>query len=102
MVKKLLRRMIGRASLGYEEVSTILCEVEYVINSRPLSYLSEDTEDLVPLTPTMLQKDNRPIGVPDIDHMVKTALCKRVRFLKRLWENMRRIFRGEYLGLMVQ
>ncbi|KAJ8898510.1 hypothetical protein PR048_003870 [Dryococelus australis] len=49
---------VGRASLGYEEVSNILCEVEPVINSRHLSYMSEDTKDLVPLTPAMFLQEN--------------------------------------------
>ncbi|KAJ8877948.1 hypothetical protein PR048_022411 [Dryococelus australis] len=39
MVKNLLRRTLGSASLEYEEVSTILCEVESVINSRHLTCL---------------------------------------------------------------
>ncbi|KAJ8887841.1 hypothetical protein PR048_014059 [Dryococelus australis] len=69
--------MLGRASLGYEEVSTILCEVESMINSRPLTYLSEDTEDLVPLTPAMFLQENRRTGVPAIDHLKNISLCKR-------------------------
>ncbi|KAJ8893608.1 hypothetical protein PR048_006208, partial [Dryococelus australis] len=96
MVNKLLRRMLGRASLRYEEVSTILREVESVINSRPLTYLSEDTKYLVPLTPAMFLQDNRPIGVPDIDNLEETYLYA------RLQEDLRRRFREEYLGLLVQ
>ncbi|GFY32519.1 hypothetical protein TNCV_3560271 [Trichonephila clavipes] len=29
--------MLGRASLYYEEINTVLCECEHVINSRPLT-----------------------------------------------------------------
>ncbi|KAJ8873503.1 hypothetical protein PR048_024321 [Dryococelus australis] len=65
-------------------------------------YLSEDTKDLVSLTPTMFPQDNRPIGVPDIDHLEKASLCKRARSLRRLREDLRRRFRNEYLGLLVQ
>ncbi|KAJ8895680.1 hypothetical protein PR048_001016 [Dryococelus australis] len=102
MVKKLLRRTLGKASLGYEEVSVILCELESVINSRTLTYLSEDAEVLVPLSPAMFLHGNRPIGTPDIDHLEKAFLCKQARFLQRLRENLRKIFRNEYLGLLAQ
>ncbi|KAJ8871986.1 hypothetical protein PR048_028326, partial [Dryococelus australis] len=45
MIKLLLRSMLGRLSLGYKDFSTIICEVESMINSRPLTH-SEYIEDL--------------------------------------------------------
>lgn len=42
MVKDILKRVLGRASLNYEELSTILCDCEQVINSRPITYVSEE------------------------------------------------------------
>jgi len=52
MVKKLLRRILGRASFYYVELQTVMYDCEQIINSRPLTYLSEDTENLTPLTPS--------------------------------------------------
>jgi hypothetical protein len=37
-------KVIGRASLTYEELSTIVVEVEGLINSRPLTYVFDDDE----------------------------------------------------------
>ncbi|GFT96675.1 integrase catalytic domain-containing protein [Trichonephila clavipes] len=51
--------MLGRASLYYEELNTVLCECEHVINSRPLTYISEDVNDLSPLTPAMFYKKSK-------------------------------------------
>ncbi|XP_055932051.1 uncharacterized protein LOC129962330 [Argiope bruennichi] len=71
MVKKLLRRVLGKASLHYEEMFTILCDVEANINSRPLNYLSEDPNDLIPLTPSMFIQETIKVGVPDLDTLDK-------------------------------
>jgi hypothetical protein len=70
VVKKLLGRVLGTTSLKYEEMPTILCNTEAVINSRPLNYLSEGPKNLSPLTLTFIQ--NIPtVDVPDLDHVSK-------------------------------
>lgn len=69
MVKKLLRRLLGRSSLQYENLQTILCDTEAVINSRPLAYLSEDPKDLSPLTPAMFIQGIPTMGVPILEHV---------------------------------
>ena len=40
--KRCLRKLIGRAKLDYDELSTLLAETEMVINSRPLTYVSSE------------------------------------------------------------
>ena len=35
VVKDCLKKVLGRAKLNYEEMETLLCEVEGAINSRP-------------------------------------------------------------------
>ncbi|GFY68488.1 putative RNA-directed DNA polymerase from transposon X-element, partial [Trichonephila inaurata madagascariensis] len=71
VLKKLLRRTLGNAVLTTEELQTVLCDCESVINSRPLSYLSENSDDLVPLCPAMFLAENRNLDVPDIDYRAK-------------------------------
>ena len=47
--KRCLRKTIGNAWLTYDELITSVTEVEMILNSRPLSYVSsEDIEE--PLT----------------------------------------------------
>ena len=97
MVKKLLRRVLGRSALKYEEMCTVLCDVEAVINARPLTYLSEDVKDMTPLTPATFLQNNQSVGVPDLDHLDEVNLTKRYKYQQRLREEMRKRFREEYL-----
>ncbi|GFV00883.1 integrase catalytic domain-containing protein [Trichonephila clavipes] len=53
LVKRTLRKTLGKASLNHEEMYTVLCDCESLINSRPLTYVTDDVEDLEPLTPAM-------------------------------------------------
>ncbi|HGJ5890207.1 MAG TPA: DUF1759 domain-containing protein [Arsenophonus apicola] len=46
-----LRRIIGEHTLTYEELSTLTCQIEACLNSRPLTSLSDDPSDFTPLTP---------------------------------------------------
>ena len=50
-VKFHLKRTIGDSLLTFEELSTLLSQIEAVLNSRPLEPLSEDPDDLTALTP---------------------------------------------------
>ncbi|CAG7819560.1 unnamed protein product [Allacma fusca] len=50
-VKFHLSRVLGNQVLNYEEMSTLLIQIEACLNSRPISTLSQDPTDLQPLTP---------------------------------------------------
>lgn len=100
-LKDLLLRCLGKASLKYEELATLLCDAEWVMNERPLTYSSE-TGDLVPLTPAMFLRDLPAVGVPDLDQVDTNSLQLRVRHCQKLRDELRRRFRLEYLGQLVQ
>ena len=85
-----LRKVIGRARLKYEELLTVIIEVEAIVNSRPLSYVSpNDLEE--PLTPSHLLVGCQLTSLPDHtqyeqepDEDFKTSpemLTRRWRFL---------------------
>ena len=53
-VRSILVSLAGQQLLDDEGLSTLLCIVEGIINGRPLTKLSDDPRDLLPLTPNDL------------------------------------------------
>jgi len=50
-MKQVLQTILYQAGLTDEELQTALVQAEALLNSRPLTVLSDDADDLVPLTP---------------------------------------------------
>lgn len=63
-----------------------MCDCEAVVNSRPLTYMSNDAEDLVVLTPAMFLRDLSDASVPDCDVIEKTSLLRSARNGQKLRE----------------
>lgn len=98
MVKDLLKKVLGKVCVDYEEMTTILCDCEAVINKRPLTYVSGDTMDLEVLTPDMFLKDTRKTGVVDLDHIDSSFLNQKRSERQRIMNELRQRFRVEYLA----
>jgi len=49
-MKRHLYRVIGDSKLTYEQFSTVLASIEACLNSRPISALSSDSNDVSALT----------------------------------------------------
>ena len=88
-VKQSLKKSIGRATLSYDELNTILTEVESIINARPLTYVYDDTESIsYPLTPSHLIWGRRITNMANSSHfeMVSTnnSLMRRLKHHRAL------------------
>ena len=55
-VRKILAGLLGEHGerMNEESLHTLMCEVESIINSRPLTLLSSEPDDMLPLTPSQL------------------------------------------------
>ncbi|GFW45954.1 integrase catalytic domain-containing protein [Trichonephila clavipes] len=77
-VKELfLKRTLGRSVLKYDELYTVLCDCESIINCRPLTYMSENPEELIPLTPSMFLISNKNTNIEDIEELDSNSLNKK-------------------------
>ena len=44
-MKTCLKKTLGKAFVTFEELQTVLCEIEMAITNRPLAYVSDDDLD---------------------------------------------------------
>jgi transposase InsO family protein len=63
-VKLHMKKTIGKTLLNFEEMTTFMCDVEAIMNSRPLVAISDDPRDLCALTPNMLVTGKPFLSMP--------------------------------------
>ena len=101
-IKSPIKKVIGRSTLSYDEMSTLLTEVEAVINARPLTYVYDDQESVShPLTPSDLIYGRRISTSPNSQYYetVSTfnSLTRRLKYHRHLLGQITRRWRSEYL-----
>ena len=90
VVKRVLRKLLRNARLRYEELLTIQTESECTINSRPLTHMTSDESDGVPLTPSHLLHGRRIKSLPDAqpktdkDFNSRQFITRRMRYVALL------------------
>ena len=57
--KKHVRRTMGKSVLTFDELTTLFCQIEAVLNSCPISVMSDDPNEVEPLTPAHLSIGHR-------------------------------------------
>lgn len=74
--KYYLRRTIGLQTLSFDELSTVCCQVEAMINSRPLTPCSSNPDDLRALTPAhfLIGRSFNTIPEPSVTHLSVSTL----------------------------
>ncbi len=98
-VKDLLKRILRRSKLSLDELRTCLAGVAATINDRPLTIITEDSEDLIPLTPAMFIRPLMLGHFPELGNM--DHLQKSYARMKEVQLQLQNRFRKEYLALLV-
>ncbi|KAG8237585.1 hypothetical protein J437_LFUL003309 [Ladona fulva] len=100
-VKHHLRRVIGETKLTYEEVSTLLSQVEACLNSRPLLPLSDDPTDFQVLTPAHFLIQTCSYIVPEADLRDENIpIGKRWKLLQQMLHHFWYRWSSEYLQIL--
>lgn len=100
-VRKILNSLLKEQAVNDDCLLTIMCEVESIINGRPLTTISDDVNDVEPLTPNHLlllkSQPNMPPGIFSKDDMYTRKRWKQVQYLVDLFWNR---WTREYLSLL--
>ena len=99
ILKDLLRKNLGQAALEFEELSTLICECESIMNNRPLTYVSELPE-LRTLTPSMFLQSLEGNETPELDALDEKNIGTRWNYVQRLRNDLKQRFKKEYLGFL--
>lgn len=102
-VKTHLIRVVGNQILTYEELHTVLIQIEAVLNSRPLSPISADPNDLSPLTPGHFLTLEPLTAIPDPDiTQININRLTRWQLLQKLHRDFWNRWHQEYLHTLQQ
>ena len=105
IVKQALRKSLGKNRLTSNQLATLLCEVEAVINTRPLLYLDDEFRGQGgPLTPAHFLTLRSFIVFPHVDYDNDDPDICITTFLSRSWKQGQHllqqfwsVFKSEYL-----
>lgn len=96
-------RVIGQTVLTFEELATLFCKIEAVLNSRPLCPLSSDPNDLETLTPGHFLIGQPLAALPELPFReVPSNRLSRYQLLQQMSQNFWTRWSLEYLHVLQQ
>lgn len=93
-----LMRTIGETVMTFEELSTLLYQIEAVVNMRPICPISSDPNELSALTPAHFL-NLMPTAIPE-ENLEETKInwLSRWQLIQRLHQNFWSRWKNEYLN----
>lgn len=103
VLNSLLQEFENKITISDEFLSTLMCEVEEILNNRPLTKVTSDFGDLEALTPNNLLRLHSdiifPVGLFDEGDIYVRRKWRQVQFVAEVFW---RRWRSEYLQLLQQ
>lgn len=101
MIRQILTSVLHQQTLNDEGFHTVLCEVEAILNDRPITKMSGDPNDLEALTPNhILNMKGMPILPPGLFEKTDLYLKRRWRQVQYLSDLFWKRWLKEYLPLL--
>jgi Family of unknown function (DUF5641) len=98
-----LVRIVGPTHLHFEEMATVLCKIEAILNSRPLVPASDDPNDLAALTPGHFLIGRPLVAVAEPNFVdVNTGRLRRWQVLQKMTQHFWRRWSEQYLHTLQQ
>lgn len=106
IVKRCLRKTLHRQRIDLEEFRTVVTEIENRVNNRPLTYVTDDLDNLEVLSPSHLLHGRRLEPVPpmndkeiieDPTYFEPEQLRRKFKHLNKVIERWEKIWREDYL-----
>lgn len=102
-VKYHVRRVVGAYTLTFEEFSTLLCNIEACLNSRPLAPLTDSINDYDPLTPGhfLIGTPLNANPEPSLLNINENRLS-RWQLVRQMTERFWKLWQNDYLNTLQQ
>ena len=104
--KRIIKSALGKSLVSYDELQTIIVEVEGQVNSRPLTHCSTNSEDIVPITPSHLLFGYKLNSLPfetnvdlneDYEFSNPSSITKRHKLILEMIKQATILWKREYL-----
>lgn len=102
-VKYHFKRVVGSHTLTFEELATLLCQIEACLNSRPIAALSDRVDDFVALTPGHFLIGTALLTAPEPSLLeFKENRLSRWQLVRQMYERLWDAWSHDYLHTLQQ
>lgn len=95
-IKTALKKTLGRTNISFQEFHTLLTEIESFINHRPLTHVTDDVGDPLPLRPIDFLQTPTPLPQPNAT-TTQEKLALRFKHRRTVLASVWKQWRHQYL-----